>query len=116
MQGFHAGKDVSVQYYSTDVPDKLASQTANDSGECTMQFTIPVSATGSHEILAKNEIGDYAQTDVEIIPSLSINPAVAAVGDKVDISGAGFTGNSEVDVTLYGNKVAFAPVSDRGAF
>jgi hypothetical protein len=115
-RGFHAGKEVSVQYYSTDVPDELASQTANDIGECTMQFTIPVSATGSHEILAKNEIGDYAQTDVEIIPSLSINPAVAAVGDKVDISGSGFTGNSEVDVTLYGNKVAFAPVSDRGAF
>ena len=115
-KGFHAGKEVSIQYYSKDTPDVLASATANDTGECTAQFTIPVSSAGSHEIDAQNEFGDLAQTDIEIIPSLNINPAVAAVGDKVDISGAGFTGNSEVDVTLRGNKVAFAPVSERGSF
>jgi len=77
--GFHAGKEVSVQYYSTDVPDELASQTANDSGECTMQFTIRSVPPAAMKYLPK-EIGDYAQTDIEIIPSLSINPAVAAVG------------------------------------
>ena len=115
-KGFHAGKEVTVQYYSTDVPDVLASQTANDSGECTLQFSIPVSATGSHEIHAQNEFGDYAQTDIEIIPSMSINPVVAAVGDKVDLTGFGFTGNSEVDITLHGDKVAFAPVSEKGSF
>ena len=115
-KGFHAGKEVSIQYFSLDVPDILTSQTANDNGECTMQFTIPVSTIGSHEILAQNEFGDYAKTDIEIIPSLSINPTVGAVGDRVDISGAGFTGNSELEVTLRGNKVAFAPVSERGSF
>ena len=115
-KGFHAGKEVTVQYYSTDVPDILASQTANDSGECTVQFTTPVSAAGRHEIYVQNEFGDYAQTDIEIIPSLSINPAVAAVGDKVNVTGFGFTGNSEVDVTLHGDKVAFTPVSERGSF
>ena len=115
-KGFHAGKEVSIQYYSANVPDVLVSGTANDIGECTMQFSIPVSTSGSHEILAQNELGDYAQTDIEIIPSLSINPAVAAVGDKVNISGAGFTGNSEVDVTLRESKVAFATVSERGSF
>ena len=81
-----------------------------------MQFTIPASSTGSHEILAQNEFGDSAQTDFEIIPSLSINPSVAGVGDKVSISGTGFTGNSEVDVTLHGNEVALAQVSERGSF
>ena len=115
-KGFHAGKDVSIQYYSLDIPDILTSQKANDIGECIMQFTIPVSTAGSHEILAQNEFGDYTKTDIEIIPSLSINPTVGAVGDRVEISGAGFTGSSEVEVTLRGSKVAFAPVSERGSF
>ena len=115
-KGFHVGKEVSIEYYSTDEPEVIASETANDIGECTMEFTIPASAIGRHKILAENGFGDSAETDIEIIPSLSINPAVAAVGDKVYVSGSGFTGNSEIDVTLRGNKVAFAPVSERGSF
>jgi hypothetical protein len=116
-RGFHAGKDVSVQYYSTiDVPETLVSQKAADSGECTMQFTVPASAAGRHQILAKNEFGDSAETDLDIIPSLSINSPVANVGDKVIISGTGFTASSEVAVTLHGNDIAFAKVSDRGSF
>ena len=95
-KGFHAGKDVNIQYYYTNSSEILASQTANDVGECTEQFTIPASSTGSHEVLAQNEFGDSAQTDFEVIPSLSINPSIGGVGDEVSILGTGFTGNSEV--------------------
>jgi len=115
-KGFRAGKEVSIMYYSTDVPDVLVTAMANDIGECSMQFTIPSSTTGSHKILAQNKFGDFSQTDIEIIPSLSINPTVAAVGDQVDISGTGFTGNSEVDVTLHGDRIALAQASERGSF
>ena len=115
-KGFYAGKEVSVQYYSTNLGEMLTSQIASDVGECTVQFTIPVSSTGDHKVVAKNELGTSAQTDFEVIPSLSINPSVGGVGDKVEISGIGFIGNSEVGVTLHGKRVAFAQVAERGSF
>ena len=114
--GFHAGKDVSIQYYYTNSSVILGSQTASDIGECTEEFIIPASATGRHEVIAQNEFRDSAKTDFEVIPSLSINPSVVGVGDQVSILGTGFTANSEVGVTLHGKKVALAQVSERGSF
>lgn len=114
--GFHAGKEVTLQYYSTDVPETVATQTASNVGECTMQFTVTASAIGSHKILAKNELGESAETYLEIIPSLQINLPVANIGDKINIMGTGFAGNDEVAVKLHGTNITFAPVSDRGSF
>ena len=115
-KGFHAGKDVNIQYYYTNSSQILASQTANDVGECTEQFTIPASSTGSHVVLAQNEFGDSAQTEFEVIPSLSINPAIVGIGDEVNVLGTGFAPNTEVVVTLHGKGVAIAQVSERGSF
>jgi hypothetical protein len=115
-KGFYAGKQVSIQYYVTDSTEILATPIASDIGECTVQCNIPVSSSGSHTIIAKNERGTSAQIDFEVIPSLTINPSIGGVGDKVDISGTGYTSNTEIGVTLYGKKVAFAQVSERGFF
>ncbi len=116
-KGFYAGKEVSIQYYSTDDNrEEVATATASNGGECTVEFPIPVSATGVHQIIATNENGDLAQVDFEVVPSLSINPPNGAVGDKVVVSGAGFTSNSQVSVTLNGEKVAYAQVYELGNF
>ncbi|MDD5287863.1 MAG: hypothetical protein PHY28_01955 [Dehalococcoidales bacterium] len=115
-KGFYANAEISIQYYPTDTGETLATQATNDAGECAVQLIIPASSTGNHKIVAKNDKGNSAQADFEVTPSLSINPATGAVGDKVDISGSGFIGNSEIGVTLHGNRVAFARVSERGSF
>ena len=115
-KGFHAGEEVSIQYYYTNSSQILASQKASDVGECRELFTIPASSAGSHEVLAQNEIGDSAQTSFEVIPALSIDPSVGGVGDKVSILGTGFTGDSVIDVILHGKDVAFAQASERGSF
>ncbi len=115
-KGFHAGKEVDIRYYYTDTSEIISSQTASDTGECTEEFNIPASSMGSHEVIAQNGFGDSAQTDFEVIPSLSIDPPTGGVGDKVSISGTGFTGNSEIGVTLHGKEVALAEVSERGSF
>jgi IPT/TIG domain len=115
-KGFYAGQKVSVQYYSTENREEVATAIASDGGECTVEFNIPVSATGTHQIIAANENGDYAQADFEIVPSLNISPPNGTVGDKVDVLGSGFIGNSEVSVTLNGEKVAYAQVYERGNF
>jgi hypothetical protein len=115
-KGFHAEKEVNIQYYYTNSAQILAAQTTNDAGECTVQFTIPASASGIHEVLAKNEFGDSAQTEFEVIPSLNIDPAVGGIGDIVTILGTGFAANSDVVVNLHGKDVAIAQVTDRGSF
>ena len=115
-KGFHPGKEVSIRYYSASLPEVLATATASDVGECTVQFSIPDSSMGSHMVIAQNELGAYAQTHFDVIPSVSINSSVGGVGDSIGISGAGFTGNSEVGVTLYGKILAFVLVSERGSF
>jgi len=93
-KGFHAGKEVSIQYYSTAVSEVVASQVASDTGECTVQFMLPVSSTGAHDVIAKNEVGDFAKAEFEVIPILSINPPSGGVGDKINIIGTGFTGSN----------------------
>jgi hypothetical protein len=114
-KGFHAGKEVSIQYYSTAVSEVVASQTASDTGECTVQFMLPVSSTGQHDVIAKNEVGDFAQTEFEVIPTMSISPSTGGVGDKINIAGTGFNGD-EVGISLHGTRIGFAPVSARGSF
>ncbi|MGP8080695.1 MAG: IPT/TIG domain-containing protein [Dehalococcoidales bacterium] len=114
--GFHAGQTVTFQYYSGAEQDLLSYQTANDIGECTVQFNVPAGTAGSHEILASNQMGDYATAYLEITPSLNINLPVASIGDKVDITGTGFNSDDEVDIILYGVTVAMATTTDRGSF
>jgi len=57
-KGFHAGKEGVLKYYFTDEAVILASQIAGDGGECTLQFTIPASAAGNHNVLVQNQYDD----------------------------------------------------------
>jgi hypothetical protein len=114
--GFHAGQTVTFQYYTGAEEDQLTFQTAGDTGECTVQFNVPAGAAGNHEILASNQIGDYAPAYLEVTPSLNINLPVASIGDKVDITGTGFSAGDEVDIILYGQTIAMATTTDRGSF
>ena len=45
--GFHAGQTVTFQYYSGAEQDLLSYQTANDIGECTVQFNVPAGTAGA---------------------------------------------------------------------
>ncbi len=114
--GFHAGQLVTFQYYTAAEQDILSTAAAGDTGECSVQFNVPAGASGSHEIIAEDEIGDYASANLEVTPSLNINLPVAIVGDRVEITGTGFNSNDEVDVILYGHTMAIAETSYRGSF
>ena len=116
LAGFHTGQLVTFFYYTAPEQDLLTTQTANDIGECTAQFNVPAGSSGSHEILAEDDMGDYASADLEITPSLNISLPVASVGDRVEITGTGFNSNDEVDVKLYGRTMAMADTTYRGSF
>jgi len=115
-RGFAAGKEVTIQYYSIDSPVIISRQIANNMGECTSEFAIPASPSGSNKITAQDALGDTARADFIVIPSVTIEPSIGAVGDKVSIIGTGFTPGGEAEVTLYGKKVAYARIYEMGSF
>lgn len=115
-KGFYAGKEVSIQYDVSDLIEILATPIASDIGECTVQFTIPISSAGNHNIIASNERRTIAEAYFEVIPAQNLKPSTGGFGDKIEITGTGYMSNSEVGVTLYGKRVAFAQTSERGSF
>ncbi len=116
LVGFHTGQLVTFYYYTAPEQDLLTTQTANDLGECTAQFNVPAGSAGSHEILAQDDMGDYASANLEITPAVNISLPAASVGDRVEITGTGFNSNDEVDIILYGRTMAMADTSYRGSF
>lgn len=115
-RGFYAGAEADIQYYPTSVMEIIGTKTANDIGEFSTKISITPSALGSHKIIVKNQKGDSAEAQFDVIPSIGINPSIGAVGDKINVMGLGFAANTEVGVSIYGNRVAFARVHERGSF
>jgi len=116
VRGFYVGKSVVFNYYYGDETMYLGTQVAGETGECSIQFTIPASPRGKHNIIASNDEGQRAVAEFGIIPSVTIEPQVAAVGDIVIVSGNGFTAESNISVNLYDAIVASAKTDDLGAF
>jgi hypothetical protein len=116
VRGFYVGKSVVFNYYYRDETMYLGTQVAGETGECSIQFTVPASPRGKHSIVASNDEGQRAVAEFGIIPSVTIEPQVAAVGDIVIVSGNGFTAESNISVNLYDTSVASAKTDDLGTF
>ncbi|MBN1643411.1 MAG: hypothetical protein JW856_01110 [Dehalococcoidales bacterium] len=115
-RGFTAEKEVTIQYYSGDSAIITDKKITNNSGECTDEFEIPASPAGANKIVAYNARNERAEVDFIVIPSVTINPAIGAVGDLVTIIGTGFAPVGEAGVSLYGRKVAYAQIYKMGSF
>lgn len=115
-RGFQVGKAVDFIYYSGEETVHIGNQIALDTGECSVEFIIPESPRGKHSISASNAIGQHIDAEFAIIPSITIEPSTAAVGDTVKVSGAGFTTDNDASVNLFNNVVAKAKASISGSF
>lgn len=115
-KGFYAKRPVTIHYKFDDTTETLGTAITGNDGTCTFQFNIPASPEGNHLITAENAQGHLATVNFSVISSISINPDSGAVGDKVTVSGTGFETDSSIEVTLYGEKVAHAEVSESGSF
>jgi len=115
-RGFQVGKAVDFSYYIGEETVHVGSQIALDTGECSVEFVIPESPRGKHSISASNLVGQRADAMFAIIPSITIEPSTAAVGDTVKVKGTGFTADNDVSVNLFNNAVAKAKASISGSF
>ena len=115
-KGFYVKELVTFSYKINGEWSEIATQKAGETGECSLDFVVPSSPEGSHTIKAESVKGGSATAEFDVIPSISVSPPTAAVGDKVAVIGTGFTAEDEVVVTLHGNRVAYAQTYERGSF
>jgi len=115
-RGLHANSTVTFWYVFGEGADVLGTVVAGDTGECSLTVEVPASPQGRHVIYADDGKGHSPSVEFEIIPSVQISPASAAVGDKVAVMGLGFKPADEVSVAIKGEKVAYGITQARGTF
>jgi hypothetical protein len=98
-KGFATSSNVTL---SLDDDDDIIEKKTNSSGTFSIVFTVPDATRGTHEITGTDEDDNYADADLAITPKIIVSATTAAIGDKITISGSGFTGSSTITVTLDG--------------
>ncbi|MCK5181941.1 MAG: hypothetical protein KAQ73_05320, partial [Dehalococcoidia bacterium] len=105
-QNFTVNRWVDI-YYDTNGDGEFAEdewvidESADDYGYFEVDFTIPESYTGDHDILAEDTYGVYAYDYFEVEPGLTIEPEEGAVGTTVTVEGHGFAEEEENIELLY---------------
>jgi hypothetical protein len=111
-EGFYADRVVAI-YFDTVI---LVTLTASSTGTFSYSFNVPNSNAGAHVIVVKNNEGDSAELDFEVIPQIGIDPVTGTVGSIVEVSGNGFASRSEVSISFKDYEVAYANTDRYGAF
>jgi hypothetical protein len=83
-------------------------------GSFTAQFTIPDTMAGNHQFTAYNEnlsLGDVT-ANLQVGPTISLEPAQPEIGSEVTLSGWGFAARSTVSVKYDDVVVSNSPTTD----
>jgi len=114
-EGFYASKTVTF-YYHNRAEEKLGTEVASPTGEFSYHFTIPAGVAGEHKIKAENTQDDLAESEFEVVPSISPSITSGAPGEKLSISGTGFGYKSDVSIVFRNTEVAYANTNQYGSF
>ncbi len=115
-RGFYAGGAVNLYYYRDGGRVSVGDEVAGDTGEFTYSFSIPNSTAGSHKIKVEDVLDNVVEANFEVIPAIMVGPSSGAIGDELTVSGAGFSGNSDVVVYFSNIMVAEGAANKYGSF
>ena len=96
--GFYAGGTVDVYYSKDGSRVKVGDEETSDTGEFSFAFPVPDSVAGDHEIRVEDALDGSDTADFEVLPTITVAPLTAAIGDELTVTGSGFAGNSEITV------------------
>jgi hypothetical protein len=113
--GFYADRTITLFYYNI-IGEKLGTEVASPIGEFSYRFPIPSSTTGEHKITAANAEGNSAETQFEVIPSITLNLTSASPGELLTVMGTGFGYRSELRIDFGIKPVAKARTDEYGGF
>ncbi|MDD5509540.1 MAG: IPT/TIG domain-containing protein [Dehalococcoidales bacterium] len=105
-QGFYAGGELDIYYYSKSSKVNIATGTANGDGEFSLAITIPESTAGEHKITAEDTLGKSAEAPFEVLPSITLSAYLGAANDSITVAGSGFAGESDITIQFGGAQAA----------
>jgi hypothetical protein len=96
---------VDIYYFIDSVNDVwVAEVMTDDDGDFDVDFEIPASYTGAHDVVAEDQEGKSASMDFTVKPGLKIEPEDGPVGIMVDVEGLGFAKNEDgIELRYYLN-------------
>jgi len=115
-QGFYAGSDVDIYYYSKGSKVNVATETATAGGDFSYTLSIPESTAGEHKIIAEDILGNPAEAGFEVLPSIILSAYTGATDDRLTIGGSGFAGQSDITIHFGGTEVAEDVTNKYGGF
>ena len=115
-QGFYAGGDVDIYYYSKGSKVNVATETATASGEFSLTLSIPESIAGQHKIIAEDILGNPAEAGFEVLPSIILSAYSGSTDDQITVGGSGFADRSDITIHFAGIQVAEDSSNKHGSF
>jgi hypothetical protein len=96
---------VDIYYFRDTVNDIwVADVLADGDGDFDVDFEVPASYTGAHDVVAEDQDGKSASDDFTVKPGLKIEPENGPVGVMVDVEGLGFAENEDgIELRYYLN-------------
>ena len=104
---------VDIYYYQNGTRTRVAEVKADDDGDFHVDFEVPESYTGDHEVLAEDTYDVDASEYFDVEPGLTIDPEEGPVGTTVTVEGHGFAEDEEdIELMYYLNGNDYETVAD----
>jgi hypothetical protein len=95
---------VDIYYYQNGARTWVAEVKADDDGDFHVDFEVPESYSGDHEVLAEDTYDVDASEYFDVEPGLTIDPEEGTVGTTVTVEGHGFAEDEEdIELRYYVN-------------
>ncbi len=114
--GFGENADIFV-YFDGDIVYITGDYDTNSYGSFESSFLVPEVEPGTYLVEVEDEVFNLADADVEVGPSLTINPVTSTnapgnIGDTIELSGDGFQPDYELTITYASDPVYYYTTSE----
>ncbi len=109
----------SMASLTFDIKSTDANGITNKNGSLTVDFTIPDTPTGEHQIAATSSkiTTPIPPTTILVVPAITVNPQFPQTGNSVTINGRGFASKVLVSITFNELTMTNSPsTDDTGSF
>lgn len=106
---FTAEEWVDIYYYVDTARVRVAEVQSDEDGGFDVDFTVPESYAGEHQVYAEDDDGLYASENFTVKAGLTVSPEDGPVGTNVTVEGHGFAENEgNIELLYYADSTAQA--------
>jgi hypothetical protein len=101
IAGFLPNEQISINWYDDDVVTSFGSVIASSAGSASASFVAPSTVKGDHIVEAVGSQGTRVSGIVEIVPTVTVTPSSARVGNTATVTLTGYGANEVVTIDWY---------------